>query len=304
VRYIYLIESLNGIHETVDYRGDFKVRVFLNREDEDYPQHWHTDTEIIMPVENSYKAVIDEKTYHLNVNDIIIVPPCEMHSLIAPSTGSRIIVQFDCTMLYSLNGFTSVFHMFHPCVTVTPSAMPEIHRELSSVLHEIKSEYFSTLPLREASVYSLLIRFFTILGRNCIHGNEKLSDLKNQKHLQYINLFFNVCNYINEHCTENIKLDDIASTAGFSKFHFTRLFKQIMNISCYDYLINRRLMEAEKLLVQPELSIMQVALKSGFSSLATFNRLFKTKKHCTPTEYRAYLRNTPMFTDKTNCINS
>ena len=304
MRYIYLIESLNGIHETVDYRGDFKVRVFLNREDEDYPQHWHTDTEIIMPVENSYKAVIDEKTYHLNVNDIIIVPPCEMHSLIAPSTGSRIIVQFDCTMLYSLNGFTSVFHMFHPCVTVTPSAMPEIHRELSSVLHEIKSEYFSTLPLREASVYSLLIRFFTILGRNCIHGNEKLSDLKNQKHLQYINLFFNVCNYINEHCTENIKLDDIASTAGFSKFHFTRLFKQIMNISCYDYLINRRLMEAEKLLVQPELSIMQVALKSGFSSLATFNRLFKTKKHCTPTEYRAYLRNTPMFTDKTNCINS
>ncbi len=299
-----MIESLNGIHETVDYRGDFKVRVFLNREDEDYPQHWHTDTEIIMPVENSYKAVIDEKTYHLNVNDIIIVPPCEMHSLIAPSTGSRIIVQFDCTMLYSLNGFTSVFHMFHPCVTVTPSAMPEIHRELSSVLHEIKSEYFSTLPLREASVYSLLIRFFTILGRNCIHGNEKLSDLKNQKHLQYINLFFNVCNYINEHCTENIKLDDIASTAGFSKFHFTRLFKQIMNISCYDYLINRRLMEAEKLLVQPELSIMQVALKSGFSSLATFNRLFKTKKHCTPTEYRAYLRNTPMFTDKTNCINS
>ncbi len=299
-----MIESLNGIHETVDYRGDFKVRVFLNREGEDYPQHWHTDTEIIMPVENSYKAVIDEKTYHLNVNDIIIVPPCEMHNVIAPSTGSRIIVQFDCTMLYSLNGFSSVFHMFHPCVIVTPSVMPEIHCELSSVLHEIKSEYFSTLPLREASVYSLLIRFFTILGRNCIHGNEKLSDLKNQKHLQYINLFFNVCNYINEHCTENIKLDDIASTAGFSKFHFTRLFKQIMNISCYDYLINRRLMEAEKLLVQPELSIMQVALKSGFSSLATFNRLFKTKKHCTPTEYRAYLRNTPMFTDKTSYINS
>ncbi|MBP7176677.1 MAG: helix-turn-helix transcriptional regulator [Thermoclostridium sp.] len=295
-----MIEALNGIHETVDYRGDFKVRVHLNKENEDYPQHWHTDTEIIMPIENSYKAVIDENTYHLNVNDIIIVPPCEMHRILAPSTGKRIIVQFDCTMLYSLNGFSSVFHMFHPCVTVTPALMPEIHHELSSLLHEIKTEYFSTLPLREAAVYSLLIRFFTILGRNCIHGNDKFSDLKSQKHLQYVNLFFNVCNYINEHCAENIKLDDIASTAGFSKFHFTRLFKQIMNISCYDYLINRRLMEAEKLLVQPELSIMQVAMKSGFSSLATFNRLFKTKKHCTPTEYRAYLRNTPMLTDKTN----
>jgi AraC-like DNA-binding protein/mannose-6-phosphate isomerase-like protein (cupin superfamily) len=300
VRDASLIETLNGIHETVDYHGDFKIKVHDNREYEDYPLHWHTDTEIIMPMENSYTAVIDENTYDLNVNDIIIIPPCEMHRIYAPATGSRIIVQFDCSLLYCLNGFSSVFHMFHPCVTITPSLMPEVHHELVSLLHDIRSEFFSTLPLREASVYALLIRFFTILGRNCINGNEKFSDLKNQKHLQYVNLFFNVCNYINEHCTENIKLDDIAGIAGFSKFHFTRLFKQIMNISCYDYLINRRLMEAEKLLIQPELSIMQIAMKSGFSSLATFNRLFKTKKHCTPTEYRAFLRNTPTLSDKTS----
>lgn len=301
VRDVSLIETLNGIHETVVYRGDFKAKVHVNAECEDYPLHWHTDTEIIMPIENSYTTIIDDKTYNLNMNDIIIVPPCEMHRITAPSTGSRIIVQFDCSLLYSLDGFSSVFHMFHPCITITPSLMPEIHQELVSILHEIKSEYFSTLPLREASVYSLLIRFFTILGRNCINSNEKFSNLKNQKHLQYINLFFNVCNYINEHCTENIKLDDIASIAGFSKFHFIRLFKQVMNISCYDYLINRRLMEAEKLLIQPDLSIMQVAMKSGFSSLATFNRIFKTKKRCTPTEYRAFLRNTPIFTEKSSC---
>ncbi len=299
-----MIETLNGIHETVDYRGDFKIRVHLNKECEDYPQHWHTDTEIIMPIENTYKAVIDGKTYDLEVNDIIIVPPCEMHRLDAPPSGKRIVIQFDNTMLYSLNGFSSVFHLFHPCVAITPSLIPEIHSELASILYEIQSEYFSTLPLREASVYSLLIRFFTILGRNCINGNDKFSNTKNSKHLQYINLFFNVCNYINEHCTENLKLDDIANIAGFSKFHFTRLFKQIMNISCYDYLINRRLMEAEKLLIHPELSIMQVAMKSGFSSLATFNRLFKAKKHCTPTEYKALIRNTPLYTDKVSGTSS
>lgn len=291
-------EVLNGIHETVDYPGDFKIRVYLSSEPEEYPQHWHTDTEIIMPLEGHCEAVIDEQSYSLNVNDIIIIPPCEMHRLDAPSGGKQIVVHFDCTMLYSLNGFSSVFHMFHPCVAITPSSMPEIHKDLSSILNEMQSEYFSTLPLREASVYSLLIRFFTILGRNCINGNDKFSNMKNQKHLQYINLFFNVCNYINEHCTENLKLDDIANIAGFSKFHFTRLFKQIMNISCYDYLINRRLMEAEKLLNHPELSIMQVAMKSGFSSLATFNRIFKAKKHCTPTEYKALIRNTQSFGDK------
>lgn len=282
-----MIEILKGIHEIVNYHGDFKIRIYPNREYEDYPQHWHTDTEIIMPVENTYKVVMDETTYKLDVEDIMVIPSGEVHQLYAPPTGYRIILQFDCTMLYSLNGLNSAFHMFHPCVTVTPSTMPNIHKELSSLIQNITSEYFSTLPLREASIYSMLIRFFTTLGRNCINGNDKFSNMKKHKQLEYINLFFNVCNYINDHCTENIKMDDLANIAGFSKFHFLRLFKQVMNVSCYEYLINRRIMQAEKLLIEPGLSIMQVAMKSGFSSLATFNRLFKAKKRCTPTEYKA-----------------
>jgi AraC-like DNA-binding protein len=108
-----------------------------------------------------------------------------------------------------------------------------------------------------------------------------------QKQQEYIDLFFNVCNYINDHCTENLKMDDLADIAGFSKFHFSRLFKQIMNVSCYDYLINRRVMNAEKLLIEPDMTIMQVAMKSGFNSLATFNRVFKAKNHCTPKEYKS-----------------
>ncbi|HHX13236.1 MAG TPA: helix-turn-helix domain-containing protein, partial [Clostridiales bacterium] len=43
----------------------------------------------------------------------------------------------------------------------------------------------------------------------------------------------------------------------------------------------------EQLLIDPGLTIMQVAMKSGFNSLATFNRVFKAKNHCTPKEYRA-----------------
>ena len=282
-----MIEILNGNHEIVDYHSDFKLRIYMNEECEDYPQHWHTDAEIVMPVNNNYKVLIDESTYTLEVGDIIIIPPGELHQLYAPPSGNRIILQFDCTTLYSMNGFNSAFHMFRPCVVVTPSSMPEIHQELSSLIQNITSEYFSTLPFREASAYSMLLRFFTILGRNSMNSNDRFSNMRNQKQHEYVDLFFNICNYINDHCTENIKVDDIADKAGFSKFHFARLFKQVMNVSCYDYLINRRIMYAEKLLTEPNLTIMQIAMKSGFSSLATFNRVFKAKNHCTPTEYKS-----------------
>jgi AraC-like DNA-binding protein len=282
-----LIEILNGIHEFVDYHGDFKIRIYLNKEYEDYPQHWHMDYEIIMPIENSYKVFINETIYNLNPEDIIIIPPGELHQLYAPPIGYRIILQFDSALFYSLYGFDSAFHMFRPCVTVTPASMPDIHKELSSLILNITEEYFSTQPFREASAYSMLIRFFTTLGRNYINRNDMFSKMKNQKQHEYVDLFFNVCNYINEHCTENIKMEDIAKIAGFSKYHFARLFKKIMNISCYDYLINQRIIFAEKLMIEPDLSIMQIAMKSGFSSLATFNRVFKAKNRCTPSEYKS-----------------
>ncbi len=49
----------------------------------------------------------------------------------------------------------------------------------------------------------------------------------------------------------------------------------------------KRIEHAEKLLVDPELSITEVALQSGFSSLSAFIRMFKLIKDCTPTEFRS-----------------
>jgi AraC-like DNA-binding protein len=281
-----LIPILYGNQEIVNYNGDFKIRIYPNREYEDYPQHWHTDIEIIMPIENNYRIIVNETTYDLKADEIIVIPPGELHQCVAPPTGYRIIIQFDGKLLYNLNGFDSAFHMFRPCVVITSSVLSDLRNELSGLIKDITKEYFSALPFREAAAYSTLIRFFTILSRHVIGGIDRFSDVKKQRQHKYIDLFINVCNYINEHCTENINIDDIANIAGFSKFHFARLFKEIMNVSCYEYLIDRRLMFAKKLLIEPGLTITQVAMKSGFSSIATFNRVFKNKNHCTPTEYK------------------
>lgn len=43
-----MIENLNGIHETVKYKKDSNVKLFINAEAEDYPIHWHTPMEIII----------------------------------------------------------------------------------------------------------------------------------------------------------------------------------------------------------------------------------------------------------------
>ena len=47
-----------------------------------------------------------------------------------------------------------------------------------------------------------------------------------------------------------------------------------------------RIAHAEQLLIEPNLSITEVAMRSGFNSLSTFNRIFKAAKNCTPSEYK------------------
>lgn len=281
-----MIEILNGIRETVSYHDNLGVRLFLNQEAEDYPVHWHTAVEIIMPLVNHYTVVVNETKYLLQPDDIIILPSGELHQLFAPDEGERIIFQFDYSLLNHLHGFDSTFHMYHPCLVVTADKYKDIHGSLRHLLLNIMEEYFSNTVLKEAAIYSMLIQFYVTLGRGCMSGESCFPNTKSQKQHEYIDKFLHVCTYMNEHCTEDLNADELASLAGFSKFHFARLFKQFTGMTYYNYLNKHRIMYAEKLLIDPNLSVTEVAMRSGFVSLATFNRLFKAYKKCTPTEYK------------------
>lgn len=281
-----MIEMLEGVKETVSFREHFGIRMYLNVEAENYPLHWHTAAEIIMPLENRYTAIVGDATHILRPDDIFIIPSGELHQLIAPDSGKRLIMQFDCSLLYALSGFESTFHLLRPCLVVTPERHGELHASLKPLLIGMMNEYFGDSTLKEASSYALLIQFFVHLGRNLRDERREHCRTKSHKQHKYIDSFVQVCSYISEHCTEDIRVDDLAGLAGFSKFHFARLFKQYVGTSYYNYLNQNRVKHAEKLLIDPNLPITEIAMRSGFGSLATFNRVFKNYKKCTPTEYK------------------
>ena len=164
-----------------------------------------------------------------------------------------------------------------------------------------RKEYEAQKPYAGAAIYSLLIRFMVDVGRSCMEERVPQLGKSSAKNKEYIGRFMDVCNYISEHCTEDIDMDALAEMAGFSRFHFARLFKEFAHVSCYEYLTQKRILLAEMYLNQPDLSILDVALQSGFKSLSTFNRVFKSYKNCTPSEYRKMNRRytpAPIFEEK------
>lgn len=286
-----MIETLNGIFETVNYKQSTSIKLYDNDEYEDYPAHWHTAMEIIMPTENIYTIECASQTITLREGDIIFICPGCIHTLFAPRQGRRIIFQPSANSLRFMKDLEALLSIISPLIVITPEDFPAIHSRIHELLIEIKNEYLSGSPsFTEVIIYSKFLEIMTLIGRNYTQSTESEADSLPGKQEEYIEKFIEICDYIGVHCSDDLTLDEIADMSGFSKFYFSRKFKQFTNVSFYKYVNLKRIAKAADLLTEPKNSITDVALSCGFSSLSSFIRMFKIIKGCTPTEFRNMYR--------------
>jgi AraC family transcriptional regulator len=86
---------------------------------------------------------------------------------------------------------------------------------------------------------------------------------------------------------QQLELDTLAAVANFSRFHFHRLFTAWMGETLGDYVRRRRLeVAALRLVAQPRVPVLQIALSVGFGSTEAFARAFKARFGNTPTAWR------------------
>lgn len=297
-----MVRDLDGIFERVSYQDNESILLYINTEYEDYDTHWHTAAEIIMPLEGTYQVTINNQVFSLDEKEILFVPPGELHSLQAPATGKRLIFMFNFTLINSMWNFSSVIPVLSQPLLISDSHK-EVQEETVSLLQQIIDIYPDrSEPLRVAMIYSYLIQFFVLVGRHHLRKELFQHDSRSTRQMESFDKLNMALNYINTNYAENISIEDAANVAGFSKFHFSRLFKQFTGQSFCNYLNQRRVKAAESLLLNPRMSITDVALQSGFSSLSTFNRAFRAIKECTPSEYKAYYQHRGMRKKRTPAL--
>jgi AraC family transcriptional regulator len=92
---------------------------------------------------------------------------------------------------------------------------------------------------------------------------------------------------IDKQLDQPLNLETLAEVAHFSPFHFHRLFLAWMGETLGDYLRRRRVeIAATRLVAQPRVRVLQIALSVGFGSAEAFARAFKTRFGCSPTLWR------------------
>ena len=95
-----------------------------------------------------------------------------------------------------------------------------------------------------------------------------------------------VTDWIAEHLTEDLNLDQLSAQVGLSKFHFHRLFKRAVGVSPSRYHIDLRMNEARRLLRETKNSVVDVALDVGYTNPSHFAKLFRRETGLTPSDYR------------------
>ena len=95
-----------------------------------------------------------------------------------------------------------------------------------------------------------------------------------------------VLDYIAVNYGNNILLEDMAAQASLSPSHFSRLFKQTIGQSPYQFLMSYRIEQARKMLDNPHKLMVDIAIGCGFSDQAHFSRTFKKIEGLTPKQYR------------------
>jgi AraC family transcriptional regulator len=92
--------------------------------------------------------------------------------------------------------------------------------------------------------------------------------------------------FIIENFAKNLTLEEIASTANMSKYHFAKSFRTLVGLAPHQYLINKRVEEARKLLMLDALSIEEIANRVGYSDKGHFARQFTKIVGVSPHRYR------------------
>ena len=254
-----------------------------------YPIHNHEVFELNF-VEHApgVRRIVGDSSEVIGEYDLVLITSPDLEHVWEQNTCTseeirEITVQFDFRMteesLFARTPFLSMRKM-----------MNEAQKGLSFPLNAIMKVYgmLDTLSSIKEGFYAVT-QFITILYElSKCPGAKPLASSSFAKIAveDDSRRILQVKNFINKNYQDEIRLPQLSDLAGMSPSAFSRFFKLHTGRNLTEYIIDIRLGAASRMLVDTAQSVSEISFKCGFNNLSNFNRIFKKKKGCSPTEFR------------------
>lgn len=158
--------------EEVEFHNATTIRIWFNEQSADFPSHWHTAMEILMPVENYYDVIVNDSSYHLLPGEILVIPPGELHELIAPNEGKRFVFLFDITLITKLKSFSGIQSLLAQPLYVTPETYPKILQRHIPVAYADVQRIFQPKRIQRTDH---LLSAYQFLCQICLQSHQRRS---------------------------------------------------------------------------------------------------------------------------------
>lgn len=252
---------------------------------EEQQLHRHKQLEIIFVLQGATHLRIQEKVYHLEENDLVVINSYELHGLFNTSPENMVLTFQIATEYY--NFYTPNFSdKYFVCNSTLVER--EVAREKEGPFEEIRQLLASLGQQWNDKQLGYQFAMGTTvlsLGKNLMthFESDERPKIVNSKDIQRLT---RILDYIDSNFEKGVNLKEIAEIEKLNFYYLSSFIKQNLGISFQDYVNMKRIEKVMDQLVMTNKSITDIAFESGFSTTKSLNQLFKKKLKMTPTEFR------------------
>lgn len=240
-------------------------------------QHFHPEMEILYVLDGQAKLHIQDKSWIMEKDDIIVVNSGVSHELYSQDNNILCILKYDYQVL------TEVINQSGPLFVCNSCSEPLVnYEEIRGVVRELIYGELLYTRKTQSYRYSLFYRLLDILAEKYMienlhmHPEEYDEEEKLQK----------VIHYIHKNYQEGISLSELAEQMYISTSTLSRFFKKQTGIYFAEYVSQIRMKYAVNEMLYSNKNITKIAMDCGFSNASSFNKVFRETFCCSPTEYR------------------
>ncbi len=244
-----------------------------------FPSHKHDDlSEIIYICEGEGTFIINNTHYTAKKGDILIYNPGIMHE--EYSNPEKPLKTLYCGI-----SSLAIDQLKELCI-IPLDLQPIIQKNRYS---DLIGTYFSNIfeeSSLQAAGFEIICQGLLSSSITLIHRAIQLQNIKSNTQ-EFTSLSHRIKEFIDKNYKKNIKLEDIADELYINKYYLSHVFKEQMQMTPINYLINRRIGEAKSLLVSTDLKIGEIAKIIGYDNPNYFTLLFKKVTKETPKQFKA-----------------
>lgn len=249
--------------------------------DELVSAHWHQGLEAIHIIRGGGTFQVEDQHYMLSDNDSLLISPYQMHQgrTVDHSQGmvKIISVTFNNEVVGRIYPFADRF-LFS---LSAPHANAEDRKNLDQLMIRIGSLHEQQETASAFLLNAALFQLLHLLYTRFTIGVRRPESIRSGR-----NITRQILGYLANHHTENLTERTVAAYFGYSREHFSRLFRKTTGSTFKSYLTKLRLDEARTNMDRSNGPITDIAADAGFPSLTSFTRAFTREYGITPRQYR------------------